>query len=196
MSAVPEVIKRKLTIEAYHALADAGILTERDRVELIEGEIIEMAPVGGPHIRRVNVLTQLLVTTLTGRAIVSVQNPVEMAPHSEPEPDFTILRYRADFYGDARPTRADTLWIIEVADSSVRYDRSIKVPLYAKHGIPEFWIINVGGQCIEVFRQPHDSSYAETFEVRAGEKAAPLAFPDLAIQWEVLFGSGPVAPTT
>jgi Uma2 family endonuclease len=181
-------MKRKLTIEGYHALADAGILTEDDRVELIEGEIIEMAPIGGPHISGVNVLNETLVTALAGRAIVSVQNPIVLSGATEPQPDIAILKHRADYYGGERIAAADVLWLIEVADSSIRYDRSVKVPLYARHEIPEAWIIDIAAQCIEVLRKPKGGEYLERFQVLEGGAASPTAFPDLVIQWSLLFG--------
>src|SRR5262245_57646223 len=132
--------KRTFTVDEYHRMGAAGIFSEEERVELIEGEIITMSPIGTAHAACVNRLTALLIRKLGSRAIVSIQNPVRLNNRSEPQPDIVILKPRVDFYASATPTPKDVILAIEVSDTTVRYDRSIKVPLYARTKVPEVWI--------------------------------------------------------
>lgn len=141
-------------------MGENGTLAPDARVELIDGEVIDMTPIGSLHASIVNRLNQLLVLAIGRRAIVSVQNPVELSNRSEPEPDLTLLRVRDDFYRDALPLASDVLLAIEVADSTLVYDRDVKRPLYARHGVPEYWLIDVSGERITVFRDPHGDGYA------------------------------------
>jgi Uma2 family endonuclease len=169
----------KLNVDDYHRMAEAGILHDDDRVELIEGELIEMTPIGGPHMGTVNRLTHRLVQAASDRAIVSVQNPVRLDPHSEPQPDFALLR--ADIASDTVPTAADVLLLIEVADSSLRYDRTIKLPLYARHGIAEVWIVDVESGTVEIYREPIGDGYAAVARAKPGESVEPALLPGLRI---------------
>jgi Uma2 family endonuclease len=131
------------TVADYHRMGETGILGAGDRVELIEGEIVAMPPIGSPHGGRVNRLNRLLSAALGDRAVLSPQNPIVLGEHSEPEPDLAVLRPRADFYTESHPQAADALLLIEVADSSIAYDLQVKVPLYARHGIPEVWVVDI-----------------------------------------------------
>jgi len=153
-----ECQKRFFNVEEYYRMAEAGVLTPNDHVELIEGEIIEMSPIGGPHAACVRKLGALLARLLADSAILSIQNPVAINGYSEPQPDVAILRARDDFYS-THPTPDDVLVIIEVADTSVEYDRNVKVPLYARAGIPESWLVNLLKSVIEVYTQPVGGSY-------------------------------------
>jgi Uma2 family endonuclease len=155
------VTRRAITVADYYKMAEVGILTEDDRVELIEGQIIEMVPIGSQHASKVNTLNYLLVSTLGDRAIVSVQNPVRLSDILEPEPDFAILKPRADRYAASHPTAADVLLLIEVADSSLNYDRIVKARLYARHGIAEFWVVNLKARLITVHRAPAGDAYTD-----------------------------------
>ena len=184
----PWITRRKLDVGEYHKLAEAGILGEDDRVELIEGELIEMAPIGSPHAGTVNALTQLLVMGVAGQAIVAVQNPVHLGDMSEPQPDFALLRPRADHYRSATPTAADVLLLIEVADASGRYDRSVKLPLYARHGIPEVWIVDIGGRTIEAHREPGPRGYREVLRPAGGEALSPQLLPELRLTPAAILG--------
>ncbi len=148
-----EVIKRRFTVEEYHRMAESGILTEDDKVELIHGEIIAMSPIGIRHMSCVNRLNMLLTSLFTGEAIVSVQNPVKINHDSEPEPDLVLLRHENDFYARRAPTVEDVLLIIEVADSTLRYDQKVKLPLYAQAGVREVWIVNLEKEQVEVYTQ-------------------------------------------
>ncbi len=154
-----QISKRLLTVSEYHKMAEAGILTEDDRVELIHGEIIEMSPIGSKHAGHVNRIMAFFMKQIGNLAIVSVQNPVVTGAYSEPEPDIAILRYRADFYEDSHPQPEDVFLIIEVADTSLDYDRDTKMKLYATAGIPEFWIINLEDEQIEVHKNPAQDKY-------------------------------------
>lgn len=125
------------SVDEYHKMGEAGIWGEDDRVELIEGELIDMPPIGSLHAGKVMRLVSFLTTALSNRAIVSPQNPVRLGEHSEPQPDLTVLRFRDDFYESAHPQPGDVHLLVEVADTTVRYDREVQIPLYARYGIPE-----------------------------------------------------------
>src|SRR5438094_271220 len=177
MSAVFTPTRHKLSVEDYHKLGDVGILTEDSRVELIDGELIEMAPIGGPHMWVVNRLTRLLVLAVGDLGVVSVQNPVTLPPHSEPQPDIAILKPGADSTASRVPNSADVLLLIEVADTTLAYDRTTKLKLYAKAGIAEAWIVNLQSRCVEVYREPSADGYSRTIELRPNDVASPLALP-------------------
>ena len=165
MNASPETFRRyKLTVGEYRAMGEHGILAPDARTELIDGEIIEMNPIGVTHAGVVDQLNRLLGRVVGDDAIVRVQNPVEMPEHSMPQPDLALLRPRTDFYKRLQPTADDTLLAIEVADSSLRYDRDVKLPLYAAHGIPEAWLIDVNAARLTVHRDPGPDGYRSVAE--------------------------------
>lgn len=186
MSAIFTPIRYKLSIEDYHKLGDVGILNEDSRVELIEGELIQMAPIGVPHMKGVNRLTRLLVSAVGELAVVSVQNPIELPPHSEPQPDLALLKPYMD-KEDRAAIPNDVLLVVEVADSTLAHDRGPKLRLYAKAGILEVWIADIEGQSIEVYRQPSASSYARKVIHRMGESVSPEALPQVRIQVSDVF---------
>jgi Uma2 family endonuclease len=155
----PWVVRRPLTVAEYHRMGEVGILTEDDRVELIEGELVAMSPIGSLHAGTTNTLNRRLIQIVGDRGIVAVGNPVQLDDLSEPQPDFTVLKPREDDYRRATPRPDDVLLIIEVADSSLAYDRNVKRSLYARHGIPEFWIVNLVAGEVEVCRGPHGEQY-------------------------------------
>jgi Uma2 family endonuclease len=169
-------------------MGEVGILTEDDRVELIEGELIAMSPIGSEHSGTVNALNHRLVLAVGDRAVVAVQNPVELDDLSEPQPDFAVLKPRDDFYRRATPRPEAVLVIIEVADSSLNYDRAVKRSLYARHGIPEFWIVNIKGGEVEVCRAPSGEEYQSiTREGRDGV-LEPELLPGVTIPVSALLG--------
>jgi len=186
MSAVFTPNRYKLSIEDYHKLGTAGILHEDSRVELIEGDLIEMSPIGIAHMRCVNRLTRLLIHAVGDAAIVSVQNPVTLPPRSEPQPDFALLKPGADS-ADHVPHPADVLLIVEVADTTLNYDRRTKLPLYARSGIVEVWIVDVQGRTIEAFNTPGDAGYARSAVYRGGDSVAPAALPAASIRLDDVF---------
>jgi len=157
-----QIPRKRFTIDKYHHVAEAGILHEDDRVELIDGEIIEMGPIGKHHAAIVNRLIAVLPEQVGRRAIVSPQNPLLLSDESEPQPDIALFKFRDDYYAKQLPTPADTLLIIEVADSSLDFDRLVKLPRYARGGVPEVWIVNLAADGIEVFREPVAGEYRET----------------------------------
>lgn len=173
-----EPVRRLFTVSEFHSMAEAGILTEDDRVELIEGEIYRMAPIGSRHAACVNRLNHLLQGT---GAILSPQNPLALNDRSEPLPDLALLRWRDDFYSRSHPTPGDVLLLIEVADTSVGFDRGVKTPLYAQRGIPEFWLVDLSKSVVEIHRQPSVKGYQHVRRFGKGDRIAPLAFPELEL---------------
>ena len=169
-------------------MAQAGVLKEDDRVELIEGEIVEMAPIGSRHAACVNRLTRLLSQHVGQHALLGPQNPIRLGERSEPQPDMALLRLRDDFYTAAHPGPEDIFLLIEVADTSVDYDREIKVSLYARFGIGEVWVVDLPAERIEVYRGPGPEGYRQTRIVGADEHLAPEAFPHVALSAREILG--------
>jgi Uma2 family endonuclease len=177
------VQRHKFTVDEYHWMGRVGILCADARVELIEGEIIDMTPIGGRHAWCVNLLTRILVTLLGDRAFVNVQNPIRLSEDSEPQPDLAVLKLEARRRIDV-PHASDVLLVIEAADSSLAHDRRTKLPLYARAGIPEAWIVDLTRDRVEVYRDPGGDGYASrTVYERAGAVSL-LAFPDITIRCE------------
>jgi len=176
-----ELRKKLFTADEFERLAEVGILSEGDRVELIRGEIVWMTPIGSLHTGTVNRLNMLLAPLLVGRAVVAVQNPVRLDPYSEPQPDIAVLRYRPDAYGDAHPAPEDVLVLIEVADSSLRYDRKVKLPLYAEMGVAEVWIVDLAAREVEVHRDPEGNAYRSVRRVGPGERLPVGALADVEV---------------
>ena len=182
MDSVMTVVRpHRFTVAEYHRMAEAGILGEDSRVELIRGQIVDMAQIGAPHLGMVNRLTRLLPGVLSGRGMLSVHNPVRLDEGSEPAPDVVVLRPRADYYQTATPCPSDVLLLIEVADTSLDDDRAIKVPLYAESGIAECWILNLRDRVVEVYRQPGNGSYADVRRVGPGEILGIALLPGVAL---------------
>jgi Uma2 family endonuclease len=151
--------RHRLSVADYYRMAEVGILDPEARVELIDGEIIDMAPPGSPHAATVHYLTEVLVRAVEGRATVLVQNPVRLSEYSEPQPDLALLKRRDDFYREQHPRPEDVLLIVEIAASSLRFDRDTKTPLYARYGIPEMWLVDLGGQRLVRYRAPQNGSF-------------------------------------
>lgn len=181
--------RHKLDVDEYYRMAGAGILGEGDRVELIGGEIIDMAPIGQGHEATVNGLTRALVMACGDQAIVSVQNSVRLDRLNAPQPDFAVFKPRADFYatGD-RPNPADVLLLVEVADSSLRFDRAVKLPLYARAGIAELWIVDLKRRVLHAHRHPTDGEYTEVTTHRPGDHLALAAAPGITVRLDLPFG--------
>lgn len=183
----PLARRRLLSVDDYHRMAEAGIFGPEERVELIEGEIVTMAPIGPDHSGIVNQLNQLLVMATVGKAIVSPQNPVVLPEHSEPEPDLALLRPRADWYRKAKPLPADVLLLIEVAESTLRYDREVKRRLYAAHGIPEYWVIDLEGSRLVRFSEPMPDGYGVEERVADLRRVDPVTLPGVTLDLSGLF---------
>ncbi len=173
--------KHRLTVADYHRMAETGVLTETARTELIEGEIVDMAPIGTRHGSAVLLLTQLATQAVDRQALVSVQGALRLGQNSEPQPDLMLLKLRDDYYRNAHPAAADVLLLIEVSDSSARYDREIKLPLYAAHGVSEVWIVDLDAKLIRCFRRPHGNEYLEATATAEAGPMAVQAMPGVSI---------------
>lgn len=174
--------RHTFTVDEYHKMLEAGVLTEDDRLELICGEIVEMAPIGSRHMAHVNRIARILGDRLGQRAIVSVQNPVRLDDRSEPQPDVAVLHFRDDDYVSALPTVQDTYFLVEVSDTTVSYDRETKLLLYARVGIPEVWLVDLTARRLEVYRSPSPNGYLEVRNAYPGASVTPTPFPDIAIK--------------
>ena len=180
-SAQDNLQRHRLNVDEYHRMASAGILPEDSRVELINGEIIDMAPIGSRHAAAVKQLTRILSRAVGDTAIVSVQDPVHLDDHTEPQPDLALLRPREDFYKTAHPRGQDVLLVIEVADASLRYDREIKIPLYARHGIPEVWLVDLLNNQLNLFRDSGPEGYRQEQQATDLERLHPLQMPEATL---------------
>ncbi|MDP9372657.1 MAG: Uma2 family endonuclease [Chloroflexota bacterium] len=178
--------RHRFTKDDYHRMGEVGILGEDDRVELIDGEIIDMPPIGDEHVGGVNSLTDLLVRLVGQEAVVSVQNPVRLPGDSEPQPDFALIRRGT--YRRGVPAAADVQLIIEVSDTTLAYDRNRKVPLYAAAGIPEVWIVDVAGGAIERYTEPREGAYGSTFRAHRGQTIASTVLPNLVLPVDTVLG--------
>lgn len=168
-----EALKRRFTIDEFQRMGEAGILTRDDRVELIDGDVVRMTPIGHRHAGCVRRLNAILSPIVGGAAIIDVQNPLSLGQHTEPQPDLVLLRPKPDFYAHAHPESADVLLVIEVADTSAEYDRTVKVPLYARAIIAEVWVVDLADGLVEVYRQPAGGQYDEHVAVGPG-RSLPL----------------------
>ena len=155
----------RFRVEDYHRMGEAGILGLELRTELIDGEVVDMPPIGHPHAGTVNLLAELLRETMGRRTIVAVQTPVWLNDYTEPLPDIALLRPRADYYRNGHPTPDDVLLLIEVAGTSVVYDRDVKLPRYARAGVPEAWLVDLGSQRLTVCRRPVGDAYTDIVAV-------------------------------
>jgi Uma2 family endonuclease len=183
-----QLARRPFTTAEYHRLIEIGLLTEDDRVELLNGEIIEMAPIGPRHAACVKRVSEFLHSKVKKAAIVGTQDPIELNDFSEPEPDLSLLKRRADFYAESHPTPADVLIAIEVADTSVEKDREIKLPSYARSGIPEAWLIDLYNDRIEIHYEPHQAVYQQVRIVQRGQRFASPTLPQLKFKAEDILG--------
>ena len=184
-----ETINKKLfTVDEYHRMAEVGILPEVGRFELIRGEIIEMTPTGSPHSDRVNRLTYLFVSRLGQSVIVSGQNPVTLNVQSEPMPDLALLKPRPDFYTTAHPSPEDVLLVVEVSDTTVRYDSTVKAALYADAGIPEYWLLDVAEDVLVVRTDPAAGAYRNVHLLHRGEALSPQKLPSISFSIDEILG--------
>lgn len=177
-----ELQRRRFTVAEYRQMAEAGIIDPAERVELLDGEIVQMSPIGRKHIVAVNRTTRACHEQIGRRAVISTQNPVETDELGEPQPDLTLLRPRADDYLSTGPIASEALLVVEVSDSSLSKDRQIKLRIYAKAGIPEVWIENLVDDVIEVYTDPESNGYRNVRVARRGETVRPTAFPDVELK--------------
>jgi Uma2 family endonuclease len=180
--------RRLFNREEYHRMGEVGILKRSDHVELIHGEILRMSPMGPRHGAFVTNLSHLLIVALHGRAVVSVQMPVVLTEFTEPEPDLAMYRRRQTVpYKEREPHAEDALLVIEVAESSLAYDRSTKLRLYAEAGIPEYWIVDCLAETVEIHRVPDGGSYRDVRRVEGAASVSPQAFPDVVVLLAEIF---------
>ncbi|MCB9435318.1 MAG: Uma2 family endonuclease [Ardenticatenaceae bacterium] len=175
------IVRRLFTVDEYHQMIAAGIFKEDDRLELIGGELITMSPIGPRHAAVVARMTRLLSQHFSDAALVWVQNPVGLEAYSEPEPDVALIQFRSDFYAQAHPEPEDILLLVEVSDTTLAYDRSVKLPLYAQAGVVEVWLVDVGNKAIEVYRQPAENGYQVQLSLRRGDMISLLLFPEIKL---------------
>jgi len=180
--------KHFFNVDEYYRMAEVGLLSEDDRVELIEGEIVEMSPIGKTHGGTVKRSNRFLNRKLGDSVIVSVQDPVRLNDFSEPQPDLALLKPRKDFYSNSHPEPEDVLVVIEVADTTVNYDRNIKLPLYARAGIPEAWLIALPKDIIEVHSQPEGGKYKKVQRLKRGKSLISFSIPGFACKVDDLLG--------
>jgi Uma2 family endonuclease len=173
--------RHRITVDEYHRMAEVGLLAPEARVELIEGEIIDMAPIGPPHSSVVNQLTRLLVRAVGDQAIVQAQGAVRLNFRNEPEPDLALFKPREDFYRHRHASGADTLLVIEVSESSLRYDREIKVPLYARHDVPEVWVVDLVNGRVLIHHSPVAGEYQHQSSTAQPGVVPILALPGVSV---------------
>ena len=183
---MPVVIRHRFNTEEYYRMAETGVLRPEARVELLDGEILDMSPIGPFHGGVVNYLNSSLSAFALGRWILAVQNPVRLDEYSEPEPDLALLKPVDDFYRTRHPGPEDVFLLIEVADTTVEKDRTVKLRLYGGAGIPEVWIVDLQELALEVYREPHLTGYSSVTVLRPGQQASPAAFPDVAVDLAAL----------
>jgi Uma2 family endonuclease len=181
--------RHRVTVEDYHLMAEVGILAPDARVELIDGEVIDMAPMNSRHASMVRKLERSLGQAAGDEALVSCQLPLRLLPRSEPEPDLVLLRFRADFYEVQHPEAADVLLLVEVSDSSLAYDLRVKLPLYARHGVPEVWIVDLENRQVRMFREPVSDHYAQEQVADIKATVGLYAAPRLSVNLSGLFSA-------
>ncbi len=180
-------LRHRLTVSDYHKMGAAGILSEATRVELIEGALIDMAPIGIQHAGKIKRIIRLFAQAIGERAIIDAQNPVILDNYSEPRPDITLLRSSPDFYETAHPRPEDVLLLIEVADTAVRYDREVKIPLYARSRIAEAWLLDLPQQQLEIYLEPSIDGYRKILRPGPDERITLSQLPETMIQVADLF---------
>jgi Uma2 family endonuclease len=184
-------VRHAFTVEEWHHMGDTGLFGEDARMELLDGAVIEMAPIGSRHGGCVNYLARALIMAAGDRAVVAIQNPVVLDEHSEPQPDVSVLAPRVDGYRQSHPTPAEILLVIEVSDTTLAYDRDRKAPYYAVSGVPEFWIVDLERDQILVMRQPTGARYAEFSTHRRGDRVDVGALAGVALDVADVLGAQP-----
>ncbi len=183
-----QITRRRFSVDDYYHMLEAGILTEADRVELIDGEVCEMSPIDPIHAANVMRLDRQLQKLVGDQAIVNVQNPIRLNDHNEPQPELTVLRWNDDFYAQQHPTPADVLIAIEVANTSLVYDRKEKLPRYAEANIPEVWLVNIGRKTVEQYTKPLNGQYTAMQVVVPGQSITAQTINELQIPVDQIFG--------
>lgn len=183
----PALPRHKLNLDEFHRMVEAGVFTPEQRIELLEGELFDMAPIGPAHSGTTNYLTQALYQVVGTQAVVSVQNPIMLGDDSEPQPDLALLRPRGDFYKNSHPGADDILLLVEIADTSVSTDRDYKIPLYARHGIPEVWLLDVKHRQLEIHRKPEQGRYQQVYTAKTDESICLSQLPGIELNLQQLW---------
>jgi Uma2 family endonuclease len=190
MSVVSLPERTRISADRYQKMVETGVLTQYDRVELIDGDMLNMAPIGLNHSAVIDRLTKLLVLSAGDSAIVSPGRSLELGEYSVPQPDLMLLKLREDFYAAQIPMAPDVLLLVEVSDISLAYDQSTKRALYARYGVEEYWVVDVQGERVFVYSEPAGEGYARVVECRAADIVSPRAVPVVQIQVGTLFPGG------
>jgi Uma2 family endonuclease len=180
--------RHQFTVREYNRMAETGVFSPEARVELIQGEIITMSPIGHKHAFCVATLTELLMKLLGDRAMIWTQNPIELDDLSEPQPDVAVLVRNAERYAHAKPKSEDVKLIVEVSESTLDYDQDVKLPLYAESAIPEYWIVNLVNSTVEIYSQPHQGTYKKNTVAKRGEKVIAHTIDNLSIDCNSILG--------
>lgn len=172
---------RRFTVDDYHRMGEAGILSPQDRVELIDGEVVTLSPIGSRHSAAVARATRAFVIPVGDAAIVRVQSPIHLDDYTEPEPDLVLVRPRMDFYATAHPVPDDILLVVEIADSSIEYDREVKASVYASAGISEYWIADLDEHRVHCYSEPVNGTYRTLTAVGRAHSLTPLLLPTCTV---------------
>lgn len=186
---VPAIARKKFRVDEVYKMMEIGILPEESGWELINGEIIRRMTIGSKHASTVKKLNRIFTNLLGERAIISVQDPIHIDEHNEPEPDVALLKPRDDFYAESHPTPQDVLLLIEVSGSTIEFDRETKKTLYAEAGIEEFWLVNLKEQTIETYSQPKNGNYRLAQILEKGETVNSKTIENLKLEVEEILGS-------
>jgi Uma2 family endonuclease len=173
-----QVLRRLFSVDEFHQMAEAGVFNEDDRLELLDGEIVQMTPIGSRHAACVKRLNEWLAPRVKERAIVSVQDPVVLSEGTEFYPDVALIERRPDFYSQSHPRPGDVLLVVEVAETTGDYDRRVKVPRYARAGVPEVWVVDLRARAVDVHREPAGDAYRDMRRAGSGESLAIPGVPD------------------
>mgnify|MGYP003620740751 CR=1 FL=1 len=184
----PVVVRKRYAVDEYQRLAAVGILAEDERVELLDGVIVELSPIEPPHAACGTRLNERLHALVQDRATIRIQNPIRLGEYSQPQPDIALVQPRDDFYATRHPESEDVLLLIEVSESSLAYDRDVKLPLYARAGIAEVWRVALLPQVVEVYRQPGESGYGEEGTFRRGDSLTPMQLPGVELPVTLVLG--------
>lgn len=184
----PAVIRKRFTTVEYEQIAAAGILGEDERFELLEGEIVAMSPLGPQHSATVTRLTELFYELGISGITIRVQDPIRLGDYSSPQPDIAVVNRRSDRYAGGHPEPEDVLLLIEVSESSLAYDRDVKLPLYARAGIAEVWLVALLPQVVEVYRAPNDNGYGEKRTLQRGDTLTSIHLPGAGLPVERILG--------
>ncbi|MEB3342654.1 Uma2 family endonuclease [Okeania sp.] len=185
---VVQLSRKLFTVDQYNKILDAGVFTENERVELIRGEIVKMSPMGIHHSACVKCLAELFILRLAQTVTVGIQDSVRLNNTSEPQPDISLLQRRPDFYRTQQPQPENVFLLIEVSDTTIKYDREVKVPLYAENNIVEVWLVNLNEKCLEVYRQPKGNGYENMQTFKKGETMTIQVFPNVTFTVDEILG--------